>query len=107
MQACGQCAACRWLAAGNHPDFRRVSPGGDENEAGEDGGASNKTEEKKARSSNIRIEQIRALEDFVFVGSHRQSNRVVLITEAEAMPLGMPMHCLKYLKNHRQVFISY
>lgn len=98
LQACGQCAACRWLAAGNHPDFRRVSPGGDESEAGEDGGASSKTEEKKARSSNIRIEQIRALEDFVFVGSHRQSNRVVLITEAEAMPPAAANALLKILE---------
>ena len=24
--ACGQCAACNWLAQGNHPDFRELRP---------------------------------------------------------------------------------
>ena len=26
MTACGECDSCRWLVAGNHPDFRRVAP---------------------------------------------------------------------------------
>ncbi len=80
LGACGECHACRWLEAGNHPDFRRIAPDVDE-----------ETEEavsekaKKRGSSIIRIDQIRELEAFVFVGSHREGNRVVLITEAEAM----------------------
>ena len=78
--ACGKCHACRWLEAGNHPDFRRVAPDG-EGEP-EDAGSD---KAKKRGSSVIRIDQIRELEAFVFVGSHREGNRVVLITEAEAM----------------------
>lgn len=78
--ACGECDACRWLSAGNHPDFRRVAPDGDDEV---DDAAGDKA--KKRGSSIIRIDQIRELEAFVFVGSHRQGNRVVLITEAEAM----------------------
>jgi len=82
--ACGKCQACRWLDAGNHPDFRRVAPDGDD-EAEE--GAAEKTAEKAKKKSPgiIRIAQIRELEGFVFTGSHRNGNRVVLITEAEAM----------------------
>ncbi|NJD35041.1 MAG: DNA polymerase III subunit delta' [Betaproteobacteria bacterium] len=84
LLACDECHACRWLHAGNHPDFRRVAPD-DENEA-ESGSAEKAAEKNKKRASNsIRIDQIRELEGFVFVGSHRNGNRVVLITEADAM----------------------
>lgn len=80
LVACGECQACRWLQAGNHPDFRRVAPDG--NDDAEDGNAE---KSKKRSPAVIRIDQIRELEAFVFVGSHRNGNRVVLITEAEAM----------------------
>jgi DNA polymerase-3 subunit delta' len=78
--ACDQCDACRWLDAGNHPDFRRIAPDGDDEP---EDVATDKA--KKRSSSVIRIDQIRELESFVFVGSHREGNRVVLVTEAEAM----------------------
>lgn len=84
LTACGECHACRWLDAGNHPDFRRVAPGGDDE--AEDGNTEKLVEKTRKRSPGIiRIDQIRELESFVFVGSHREGNRVVLITEAEAM----------------------
>jgi len=97
LTACGQCQACRWLDAGNHPDFRRVAPDGDD-EAEE--GASEKVAEKaRKRSANvIKIDQIRELEAFVFVGSHRNGNRVVLITEAEAMNPAAANSLLKILE---------
>jgi DNA polymerase-3 subunit delta' len=97
LGACGQCQACRWLDAGNHPDFRRVAPDGDD-EAEE--GASEKAADKakKRSQSIIRIDQIRALESFVFVGSHRHGNRVVLITEADAMNPASANALLKILE---------
>lgn len=82
--ACGACPSCRWLAAGNHPDFRRVIPEADEES--ESGSAEEEGRgEKKKASRQIRIDQIRALEDFVFVGGHRQGARVVVLDPAEAM----------------------
>lgn len=84
LTACGGCQACRWLSAGNHPDFRRVAPDGDDET--EEGNTEKSAEKLKKRSLGIiRIDQIRELEAFVYVGSHREGNRVVLITEAEAM----------------------
>lgn len=84
LLACGECHACRWLDAGNHPDFRRVAP--DDDSEAEPGAGEKSGEKSKKRGSNtIRIDQIRELEGFVFVGSHRNGNRVVLVTEAEAM----------------------
>ena len=97
LTACGECQACRWLDAGNHPDFRRVAPDGDD-EAEE--GATEKAGEKAKKKSPgiIRIAQIRELESFVFTGSHRNGNRVVLITEADAMPPAAANSLLKILE---------
>lgn len=93
LEACGQCQACHWVDAGNHPDFRRVAPDGDEET--EEGTAE---KAKKSSSSIIRIDQIRELESFVFVGSHRHGNRVILITEAEAMNPAAANSLLKILE---------
>ena len=86
--ACGICPACVWFAAGNHPDFRLIQPetlssAEDDAEAGEAG-----EEGKKKPSKQIKIEQIRALSDFLNVGSHRSGYRVVLIHPAESMNPG-------------------
>lgn len=80
--ACGECVACNWFSAGNHPDFRRVAPGSDE---GEDEDAEDDAADKSKRPTQIRIEQIRALAQFLSVGALRQGRRVVLIDPAGAM----------------------
>lgn len=97
LVACGECPACCWLDAGNHPDFRRVAPD-DDNEADLGTAEKNIEKSKKRGSSTIRIDQIRELEAFVFVGSHRNGNRVVLITEAEAMNPAAANALLKILE---------
>ena len=82
--ACGICTACTWHASGNHPDFRRIRPEAyEEAVVSEDESRSTAKAERK-RSEQIRIDQIRGLEDFVQVGSHR-GRRVILIEPAEAM----------------------
>lgn len=82
--ACGVCTSCTWHASGNHPDFRRIRPEAYEADwpVDDDLRPTSKTERKK--SEQIRIDQIRALESFVQVGSHR-GRRVILIEPAEAM----------------------
>lgn len=92
LEACGRCPSCHWLNTGNHPDFRRVAPGDEEGEEG----ASEPT--KRRGSTLIRIDQIRELEGFIFVGSHRQGKRVVLLTEAEAMNPAAANALLKMLE---------
>lgn len=96
--ACGACAACVWFTSGNHPDFRLVQPDAlapvqEEVEAGE--GVEN---EKKKPSKQVKIEQIRALSDFLNVGSHRNGYRVVLIHPAESMNPGAANALLKSLE---------
>ena len=99
MEACGQCVACRWLAAGNHPDFRRITPGEDKETETEEAKNEKSSEKAKKQGADIiRIDQIRELEDFVFAGSHRQANRVVLVTDAEAMNSAAANSLLKLLE---------
>jgi DNA polymerase-3 subunit delta' len=96
--ACGACPACVWFASGNHPDFRLIRPEAmapalEESEAEE--GAE---EGKKKPSKQIKIDQIRALSDFLNLGSHRNGHRVVLICPAESMNPGAANALLKSLE---------
>lgn len=91
--ACGTCAACGWLAQGNHPDFRLLQPDAlaEEEKEGEESG-------RKKASQQITIDQVRALDDFLHVGTHRHGVRVVLINPAEAMNRSTANSLLKSLE---------
>ena len=99
--ACGVCSSCRWIKSGNHPDYRLVQPEeADSSDGGELGSEAAVTDPgiRKSAQGQLRIDQIRALEDFVFVGSHRQGNRVVLISQAETMNPAAANALLKILE---------
>lgn len=79
--ACGACSSCLMGASGQHPDFRLLQPdAAAEDEAGGEGEG-----EKKKASKQIRIQQVREVEDFFHVGGHRGGARVCIIDPAEAM----------------------
>ncbi len=78
--ACGGCPSCLMMMAGQHPDYRLLQPEAE----GEVGEGESSGETKKA-SRQIRIQQIRELEDFFHVGSHRGGARICVIDPAEAM----------------------
>jgi DNA polymerase-3 subunit delta' len=92
--ACGKCVACGWFAQSNHPDFRLLVPEADE-EGGE--GRAGRAEGKKA-SRAIRIQQIRALSEFLAVGGHRGGRKIVLITPADALNVPAANALLKTLE---------
>jgi DNA polymerase-3 subunit delta' len=101
--ACGQCASCGWFSQQNHPDYRRVRPEALEDEPaaeGEEGeGESKKTAKStKAPSKEIKIEQIRALADFMNISTHRQGLRVVVLYPAEALNMPASNALLKTLE---------
>ncbi|MGZ8319450.1 MAG: DNA polymerase III subunit delta' [Telluria sp.] len=88
--ACGTCVSCGWFAQHNHPDYRRVRPEAMEDEPPADGeeggdGETKKSKSTKAPSKEIKIEQIRALSDFMNISTHRQGLRVVVVYPAEAL----------------------
>lgn len=102
--ACGVCASCGWFSQHNHPDYRRVRPEALEDEApaeGEEGGESDggkKAKSTKAPSKEIKIEQIRALADFMNISTHRQGLRVVVVYPAEALNMPASNALLKTLE---------
>jgi DNA polymerase-3 subunit delta' len=99
--ACGQCESCRWLAAGTHPDFVLIEPETDD----EDGEP--KTKPAPKRSSEIKVDQIRALMPFVALASHREPGKVIVIHPAEAMNAAASNALLKNLEEPpaRTVFV--
>ena len=87
-RACGACLACGWFSQYAHPDYRRVRPENleDAGSAEESAGESTKAAKaEKGASKEIKIEQIRALADFMNVSTHRRGRRVVLLYPAEAL----------------------
>lgn len=109
--ACGKCSSCSWFVAGNHPDFRMVQPeeaddttGGEASEEGVPStvmatpGKPKSAKGGAGSGGTIRIDQIRALADFVFVGSHRHGKRIVVLNPAEAMNPAAANALLKILE---------
>ena len=96
--ACGSCLACGWLAQGNHPDLRLLQPDAlADNESSEavegEGGAG-----RKKASQQITIDQVRGLDAFLHLGTHRHGVRVVLLSPAEAMNRATANALLKSLE---------
>lgn len=90
--ACGRCLACNWYSQGNHPDFRLLRPEAmAEAEEGEEEG-------KKKASQQITIDQVRGLDDFMNVGTHRSGLRIILVNPAEAMNRNTANSLLKVLE---------
>jgi len=103
--ACGRCNACQWFDAGNHPDFRLVTPAASE-ERGDDGDATEaatrapavKSGKGAKPSREIRIDQIRALDGFLDVSAHRGGQRVIVVEPADAMNVTAANALLKRLE---------
>jgi DNA polymerase-3 subunit delta' len=81
--ACGSCAACAWLAADNHPDLRLLEPLADD---------------QGKVSRDIRIDQVRALADFVSVTGHRSARRPIIVDPADALNTAAANALLKTLE---------
>lgn len=103
--ACGTCGSCGWFAQYSHPDYRRVRPevldeddASEEAEAAESGDTKKSAKSAKAPSKDIRIDQIRALGDFMNVSTHRQGKRVIVLYPAEALNAASANALLKTLE---------
>jgi DNA polymerase III subunit delta' len=82
---CGACDACRWFLAGNHPDFRRLEPEALSKQEGAEEEGTETPKRTKKPSTEIKVDQVRELADFLYVGSHRGGLRVALVYPAEDM----------------------
>lgn len=102
-ESCGICASCRWLTAGEHPNFYQIEPealSGMSTEASSTSSTdeTTKTKAKKKPSQLIGVDQIRALTDFVNLSAHQQGYKIILIHPAEAMNLAAANALLKKLE---------
>jgi len=79
--ACGQCTACGWMGQGSHPDFRRLEPENLAEQKDSEAGI----EKKEKASTQISVDQVRSLANFINVSSHRGGSKVVLVHPAEAL----------------------
>ena len=95
---CGACSGCRWYLAGSHPDFRRIEPEALAKEPPPEDEAEDTPAKKGKPSLVIKIEQIRGLEGFLNIGSHRGKLRVALVHPAEDMPEASANALLKGLE---------
>lgn len=98
--SCGRCADCTWLESGNHPDFFTLVPAADEAVGEEEGDGQEPARKEKAKSTQIVIDQVRALQTSLEVGAggHAGGRRVVIIDPAEAMNLAAANALLKALE---------
>lgn len=105
--ACGQCASCRLIAAGSHPDLLVVVPealqaalgwqSGDDGAGGDKGGEKAEGKSKKL-SGEIKVDAIRAIVQFAQHTASRGQAKVVLIHPAERMNLIAANTLLKTLE---------
>jgi DNA polymerase III subunit delta' len=86
-EACGQCAACHWFAAGTHPDHRVISLREKESKEGE-----------TRMATAIEVEQAREAVDFVQMSTHRAGRRVVVVDPADSLNLAAANALLKVLE---------
>ncbi len=92
--ACGLCSSCNWFKEDSHPDFRLLSP--EQDADAEDETVNTKKTKKKTQ---ISVDQIRGLRDFLGLTSHRSDGlRLVLIHPAEALNTASANALLKMLE---------
>jgi DNA polymerase-3 subunit delta' len=105
-QPCDRCVSCGWFAQYSHPDYRRIRPEIlDEGADTEDDDTAQTADVKKssgkaakAPSKEIKIDQVRALADFMNISTHRQGKRVIALYPAEALNTAAANSLLKTLE---------
>lgn len=95
--ACGRCQSCHWMDLNNHLDYRLVLPDALSEELGLSNQEEGSQEEGKA-SEEIRIEQIRQLEEFMTVSTLRGGYRVIVLGPAERLNAASSNAILKILE---------
>ncbi|HVY07590.1 MAG TPA: DNA polymerase III subunit delta' [Burkholderiales bacterium] len=98
LQACGSCASCLLLKAGNHPDLRVLEIGQEEEGENPAEGDEERPKGSKKPAKTISVDRARALLDFVTITAHRGGTKVVCIVPAEALHPAAANAVLKMLE---------
>ncbi len=88
--ACGECQSCRWFAASSHPDYRELQPEAlRAAESQSDPLDSSESEQpaagKRKPSQEIRVEDVRGLQDFINLTAHRRGGKTIVFYPAETL----------------------
>lgn len=94
-RACDRCPACQWVRNENHPDLHLLCP-----ETGDEEPSAGKAPRARRGkpSSEIRIDQIRALEPFVSMSAHQSGCKVIVVDPADALNIPAANALLKTLE---------
>lgn len=97
---CGRCDACRWYEAGSHPDFRRLEPEAlaRHPEVADEDAVAERPARSAKPSTEIKVDQVRELDAFLNLRSHREGARVVLVHPAEDLNVNAANALLKALE---------
>ncbi|MDB1144738.1 MAG: DNA polymerase III subunit delta' [Alcaligenaceae bacterium] len=90
---CNQCQSCHWMDLNHHPDFKCVVP----DILASDFGLT-PIDIKDKLSKDIRVEQVRGIENFAQLSSHQSGLRVIMIYPTENMNLIAANALLKILE---------
>ncbi|HEX4944225.1 MAG TPA: DNA polymerase III subunit delta' [Usitatibacteraceae bacterium] len=93
--ACGQCPSCHWFGQSNHPDYREIVPESAEEGEGEEADAGRDAGKK---SLVIKIDQVRAIREFVSLSTHRAGHRAIVLHPAESLQPAAANALLKTLE---------
>jgi len=91
--ACDKCESCRWFGAGVHPDYREVVP-----EILRPAEAEDAEAKERKPSAEIRVEEVRALQDFIGLTAHRAGGKTMVIYPAESLNVNAANALLKNLE---------
>jgi DNA polymerase-3 subunit delta' len=97
-EGCGLCSACQWMAQAGHPDLRRLEPESFARQDATEAGAEEASDKKEKLSTQISVEQVRSISDFIHMTSHRGGMKVILIHPAEALNIAAANALLKNLE---------
>lgn len=103
--ACGSCMSCKWFEQGIHPNFLRLEPEAlaeSDTEANQaPGDLKPHSEDKNAKkklSQMITIDQIRSLDQFLYLSGHQSGQKIILIHPADCMNLSAANAMLKKIE---------
>ncbi len=99
--ACGNCQSCRWFATNSHPDYREILPEAmrqTESDTAESPGEAEGPAGKRKPSQEIRIDDVRDLQDFIFLTSHQRHGKTIVFYPAETLNVNAANALLKNLE---------
>ena len=99
--ACGECRSCRWFSSESHPDYREIRPEAlrnSENESADLAQDQDASSSKRKPSQEIKIEDVRGLQDFINLTAHQQGGKTIVFYPAETLNVNAANALLKSLE---------